>query len=148
VDEIVNRVADFSGTSGALGDALEGSMELAYNTMDRELTDSAAAMNDDLENALDEITAALSLQREEIDGDVKAKISQTISSNTDLKTATDALTKRLKQHTDCAAAGTIWSQEQQACIGIEVNPNLALPKVDHRGWTNDDGRDSGYVNER
>jgi hypothetical protein len=148
VDEIVNRVADISGTAGALGNALEGSMEMAYSTMGRELTDSAATMNDALENALDEITAALSLQREEIDGDVTAKISQTISTNTDLKTATDALTRRLKQHTDCAAAGTIWSQEQKACMSTEVNPNLALPKVDHRGWTNEDGRDSGYINER
>jgi len=148
VDDIVNRVADIAGTSGVLGDSLDETMELAYNEMDRELSDSAASMNDALESALDEITRALSMQKEDIDGDVTTRIATTISKNTDLKTATDALTKRLKKHTDCAAEGLIWNQEKEECAATEVNPGLALPKVNHRGWTSDDGRDHGWINER
>jgi hypothetical protein len=64
VDDLVSRVADFSRTAGVLAGALDDTLDLAHKNMRRGPSSTAASMNNALEKALDEISAALALQRE------------------------------------------------------------------------------------
>jgi len=152
VDDIVTRVETIAGSSSVLEEALDTSMDAQINDLERELVDATTQMNDALESALDEITRALSLQKEDIDGELTTRLSATQSSNVEIKEATTDLTKRLKKHTDCATKGLVYSPEgddgKGKCVAPEIPAETKLPKVNHRGWTSNDGRDHGYVNER
>jgi hypothetical protein len=148
VDAIVNTVNDIAGESSALDSRLNQVVDQATGSMNRDLADSAASMNDALEVALDEITRALSSQKEQVEGSVQHRLSTTNSNNAALKDSTDALNKRLKAHTDCANEGQVYDAVKEECRGTSVSPEKGMTRVAHRMFNNDDGREGGYLDNR
>ena len=112
----------------------------------RQLSGAQQAMDDQLENALVEITKALSEQQEFVNTDLIGRLSTAEDANDDLRETTDVLLARLEAHKECNADGHHYSMSEGKCQQLEM-PG-ALSKVAHRWFGNSDGRDSGYVNER
>jgi hypothetical protein len=148
VDEVVNAVNQIAGEAEQLESHLGLTSGFAANNLDRAINDASSAMNDALEVALDEITRALSSQKEQVDGNVVGRLSTANVQNAALKDTTDALAERLKAHTDCAADGTIYDYENDECRKTAVSPETGMHRVAHRMFNNDDGREGGYVDNR
>lgn len=148
VDAIVNTVNAIAGESSSLEQKLNQKVDQASGNMGRDLADSASSMNDALEVALDEITRALSSQKETIEGSVVGRLSTANANNAALIDTADDLSKRLKAHTDCANDGKVYDATTEECRGTSVAPEKSLTKVAHRMFNNDDGREGGYVDNR
>ena len=148
VDAIVNTVNGIVGESAALSDNLNQKVGAASSVMSRELADNTASMHDALEVALDEITRALSSQKETVEVSVGGRLSTANANNVALKDTTDNLSKRLKAHTDCAEVGKVYDAVMEECRGTSIAPEKGMTKVAHRMFNNEDGREGGYVDNR
>jgi len=66
----------------------------------------------------------------------------------DLTDSTNSLKSRLAKHAACAASGSVYNSKDMKCMKLEIPSSETASKVHHSIFTSNDGRDSGYINNR
>ena len=78
--------------------------------------------------------------------EVKEPIKGVLGKISAINTANDAFTKALALKNECVKKNNILKGDK--CVPVVLSATASMSKVTHRGWANDDGRDSGYVTNR
>jgi hypothetical protein len=111
----------------------------------RQLSGAEQSMDDQLESALIEINKILSDQQEFVDTDLMSRLEEAEGKNDDLKDETATLLERLGAHKECNAEGQYYSVSEGDCMELKI---AAVGKVSAAHFTQNDGRESGYVDYR
>jgi len=102
----------------------------------------------ELQAALNEITTALSAQKEYVDTDLMAQLAEAEVNNAALKDTTDSLVARLDAHKECNQKGQVYDPDEKECTQMKFSASDTMSIVNHRMVNGDDGRDSGYLDNR
>jgi len=84
----------------------------------------------------------------ELEAFAKEVAQDTTRNAVKLATTASNLLARLNKHKECAKKLEVYNTDTGECTGPQMDPTARTRKVSHRMFTNDDGRDSGYLNNR
>jgi len=105
-------------------------------------------IEDSLEAAFGALKAELAKQKAALDTSVKGKLEGMADTNVALTATTALLNAEIDAHEDCTANGLLYDVKKEKCVESKVDARKMIPKVWHRDFHNDDGREHGYINER
>lgn len=113
-----------------------------------DLEDAHAESDDLIEATLKEITDELKKVQTDLDKNVKAAIEDAVEATEALSERNAAQIKKLDNYEKCALTGQLFNSKDGKCRDAVVPPEKFLNKVTYRVFTNEDGRDGGYVDNR
>lgn len=139
VEGIKSDLSAFTnGIDKTIGDAKTG---LAAATAARKV-----AMKKSVARAIKKLRAKLAAQAGLIASELKGPIKSTADQTKSINTATEGFKKSLALKNACIKKNTILKGDK--CVVPTLSATAALSKVSHRGWSNQDGRNAGYINNR
>jgi hypothetical protein len=148
VDGIVTTIAGVAGRLDGIDAKLTGKLSLTTQQLEYDLSNAEDEINAKLSNAISQITATLSTQLAEVDGGIKSDLTSAEKDNAAIIAETAELVTRVNLHKACQAEGQIYNAKRKACDGVKLPNAKTMPRVAHRMFNNEDGRDSGYVDNR
>jgi len=101
-----------------------------------------------IELTLADITKALADVQTDLDKNVAGALEDAVDTRANMKKSNKAVNGLLDAFEECAIEGLLYDAKKEKCIEADVDEEKFINKVFHRLWTNGDGREGGYVNER
>ena len=112
------------------------------------LNTEVASMQASLDNAFNVLKATLSEQQAELVDNYQAKLDEANNVAASLSESADTINSDIAKYEECSDRGMLYRSDTGKCGDPKIDAEKVLNKVYHRMFKNDDGRDSGYVNER
>ena len=151
VQGVKEMAANVSDVTEVL-DSVDARYKDDVKKLNNQFTDDLDASHDDSDALIDatlaEITAELKRVQNNLDKNVKAAIEDAVESTDKLAKRNAAQIAKLDSYEKCAATGQLFNAGDGKCKDAVVPPERFLNKVSYRVFTNEDGRDSGYVTNR
>jgi hypothetical protein len=113
-----------------------------------DLEDAHGESDELIDATLKEITAELKKVQQDLDKNVKAAIEDAVEATDALAERNAVQIQRLDDYEKCAAAGQLFDTKKKECKDAIVPPEKFLNKISYRVFTNEDGRDGGYISNR
>ena len=139
VAAVTDGIASFTnGIDKTIGDAKNG---LAAATAARKV-----AMKKSVARAIKALRAKLAANAGLISSELAAPIKAASDHVGAINKATEEFKKSLALKNECIKKNT--TLKGGKCVAPTIPATAAMSKITHRGWSNQDGRDGGYVNNR
>lgn len=157
--EKIAAAGDTIGQITKMGERIIGGLEKNAETVAETVAEGGAAqkeklsaevasMTGDLNNAFNALKATLSTQQKTLIDDYQAKLIAANSVASTLAESADSINSDIAKYEECSDKGMLYVADKGECGDPNIDPKKVLNKVYHRMFSNDDGRDNGYVNER
>jgi hypothetical protein len=104
--------------------------------------------DDMIEATLKEITDELKRVQTDLDKNVKAAIADAVEATDALVVRNAAQVELLDAHEKCAETFQLYDAGSNKCVDAEVPQEKFMNRVSYRVFSNEDGRDGGYVDNR
>jgi hypothetical protein len=105
-------------------------------------------MNDVLTDAFDKLKATLGAQADVLTDEYQAKLISANNVSDILGVSAAQISSDIDAYEACSEQGQLYRADTGECGDPLVDPKKIINKVYHRMFSNTDGRDNGYVNER
>lgn len=112
------------------------------------LNDTKNDIEDDLVMAFGALKADLARQKDELDKNVAGKLTAAKETHTALVASAKLLNAVVDATEACTADGLLWDSDKEECVESDVDARKLIPGLYHRHFSNDDGRDHGYITNR
>ena len=134
-------------TSAGIESAAEDANKMFNNDATMQVDFAHEAKMNELEMELFNIESQLEAAIAGAKADT-GRLDAVIAGNEALGRVSADLAARVAKHKKCAEGKLMFDAEKGACVGASLPFKNTLPKVAHRMFNNDDGRDGGYINNR
>jgi len=142
------NVSNVQDVLDEVDDTYKGDVHKLNKHFTDDLETAHAESDDMIEATLKEITDELKKVQTDLDKNVKAAIEDAVEATEALSERNAVQIAKLDSYEKCATAGQLFNAGNGKCKDAVVPPEKFLNKVTYRVFTNEDGRDGGYVDNR
>jgi len=145
---LTDAIATVKDGATSMEDTVGEGVEETKDALVEALDATKERIADDMEDAIAALKAQIDAQKKSIDAQIKDKLDARTKESSDINDQFDSIEDRLAERQKCQSAGKVYSAKDEKCIELEVADGASMARVSHVGWSNNDGRDSGYLNNR
>jgi len=144
VDRFAMDVIKTAARATAISEAIDTMSGKAEMTM--KVDRSVAARKLMLNQMMDQLDSDMTSTVSDLNTGISGSMRSVEAGNRNLDATQKAVANKLKNIKKCAEQGQVFDPNTNKCKGLDFAPEFKLPKVHHRMWDHDDGRDHGYIN--
>ena len=152
-DSVAMRVATLSESltadeqnSRGLKTGTQNKLDTTQNMLDKELASTKERLSAELQAAVNDLTKKISTQKSAIDEAIVSRLSTVVKKSEAAKKDGEAMRSQMTEASKCQAEGQLYTGDK--CVDPEMPDNSHLSKVYHKLWTNADGREGGFIDNR
>ena len=145
-NKLETSLAEDAKNANEVDQSTQAKLDVTGTMLAKELSTSKSALTAELMDAVKKLTAKISTQKSSIKEAIEDRLSTVVTKSTKIKEDGEAMIAQMEEASKCQAEGQFYTGEK--CVDPEMADNAHLSKVYHKMWTNSDGRENGYIDNR
>jgi len=152
-DSVADRVATLSDSlatdekiSKNLAQSTQDNLDKTQAMLETELEATKETLTNELKAAVNALTKKINDQKDGIADAIESRLSTVVKKSAAIKTDGEAMIAQMTEAAKCQAEGQLYTGKK--CVDPVMPDNSHLSKVYHKMWTNSDGREGGFVDNR